>query len=487
MQDSLSRKESGPTATIPSSKSPWGSVFFFLSPLLLGFLLFVLFPILFSLYISFTNWSLKPAIAVEWTGLQNFTRLLGFRTVDPGVTFTSLLALFSAAFAILVQLAGLFTIIISMKDQWRGQQTAGGLMLVSGLAMIGAGFYTGSVDWALYGILLVFASFLTILGDETGRIGPAIFGPIILLAGALSFSIAWGPFNVHWSPLDPNFYRYLYNTFYLMIAVPVQIAGSLALALMLSKPFNFGSKFQRLLLAGIFFALAAIGGATILLFNADAAILWFSFWAIAGFGPIFGITAFRTLFYIPTFTAGVAVMLLWKQVFNPDFGLLNEVIRAVTFFSIPGELLPRWLLDPDWAKPALILMNLWLFVGGANMLLYLAGLANIPPALYEAADIDGANRWQRFQNITWPQLAPTTFFIIVMTTIAGLQGGFEQARVMTAGGPAGSTKTLAYYIYEKAFEELALGYASAIAWVLFVIIFGLTLMNWKFGNQNVND
>ena len=121
------------------------------------------------------------------------------------------------------------------------------------------------------------------------------------------------------------------------------------------------------------------------------------------------------------------------------------------------------------------------------MLLYLAGISNIPPELYEAADIDGANKLQRFWNVTWPQLAPTTFFIVIMSTIAGLQGGFEQARVMTNGGPAGTTKTLAYYVYEKAFEELELGYASAIAWVLFLMVFVLTALNWRLGNRYVND
>jgi len=120
------------------------------------------------------------------------------------------------------------------------------------------------------------------------------------------------------------------------------------------------------------------------------------------------------------------------------------------------------------------------------MLLYLAGISNIPQDLYEAAAIDGANRRQAVWNVTWPQLAPTTFFIVIMSVIGGLQGGFEQARVMTAGGPAGSTKTLAYYVYEKAFMELQFGFASAIAWVLFAIIFVMTAINWRFGNRYVN-
>lgn len=138
------------------------------------------------------------------------------------------------------------------------------------------------------------------------------------------------------------------------------------------------------------------------------------------------------------------------------------------------------------AREAIMFMGIWTGIGGNNMLLYLAGISNIPLELYEAADIDGAGKWAKFRHVTWPQLAPTTFFIVVMSTIGGLQGGFEQARVMTQGGPAGITTTLSYYIYTVAFEQLKLGYASAVAWVLFVIIFALTLLNWKYGNRHVN-
>src|SRR5436853_3293671 len=131
------------------------------------------------------------------------------------------------------------------------------------------------------------------------------------------------------------------------------------------------------------------------------------------------------------------------------------------------------------ARDAIILMGIWTAIGGNNMLLYLAALTNVPPELTEAAELDGASKWQLFRHVTWPQLAPTTFFIVVMSFIGGLQGGFEQARVMTAGGPAGTTTTLAYYIYTKAFEEFQIGYASAVAWVLFAAIFAITLVNWK--------
>ncbi len=132
-------------------------------------------------------------------------------------------------------------------------------------------------------------------------------------------------------------------------------------------------------------------------------------------------------------------------------------------------------------------MAFWAAIGSNNMLLYLAGLSNVPGELYEASDIDGASRLQQFWNVTWPQLAPTTFFILVMSTIAGLQGGFEMARVMTEGGPAGATTTLSYFIYQEGFATGRLGYASAVAWALFVLVFSVTLFNWKFGNQYVND
>jgi multiple sugar transport system permease protein len=147
---------------------------------------------------------------------------------------------------------------------------------------------------------------------------------------------------------------------------------------------------------------------------------------------------------------------------------------------------PDWLLSSRWAKPALVIMGIWLAIGGGNMLLYLAGLSNIPQALYEAAAIDGATGWQRFINVTWPQLAPTTFFIVIMSTIGGLQGGFEQALVMTEG--KADTIVLTYYLYNLAFtDEFQLGLASAVAWVMFAMIFAMTAFNFRFGSRLTNE
>lgn len=233
---------------------------------------------------------------------------------------------------------------------------------------------------------------------------------------------------------DKRFWHFFGNTAYMMMGIPLSIAGSLVLAVILSAKLR-------------------------------------------------GIVAFRTLFYLPTITSGVALFILWKAIYNPEFGPLNTGLNA--FFGVLGLRIkpPDWLLAISWAKPAIMLMGVWTGIGGTNMLLYLAGISNIAPELYEAAEIDGAGRGAMFRHITWPQLAPTTFFIVVMSAIGGLQGGFEQARVMTNGGPAESTVTLGYYIYMKGFEEYQLGYASAIAWIMFVMIFIMTLINWKFGKS----
>jgi len=315
-----------------------------------------------------------------------------------------------------------------------------------------------------------------------GFLLPNFLGFVLFTAGPVLFSLGvsftnWNlqrtiPFrfigleNFRELASDQDFWLYFLNTVYLMLGIPIAIAGSLILAILLS---------QRLR----------------------------------------GIIAYRTLFYLPTFTSGVALMILWKYLYNPDFGPINAAINwCIQTFHVNdvrhwlergSVVAPNWLLSTknllgldvervgfaprQWgigARDAIIYMGIWTAIGGSNMLLYLAALSNVPQELYEAAEIDGAGKWATFAHVTWPQLAPTTFFIIVMSFIGGLQGGFEQARVMTAGGPAGTTTTLAYYIYTKAFQEFEIGYASAISWVLFVIIFAVTLVNWRFGAKELS-
>ncbi len=183
-----------------------------------------------------------------------------------------------------------------------------------------------------------------------------------------------------------------------------------------------------------------------------------------------GMALFRTVCYLPSVTSGVAVALLWIWIFTPDFGLLNYVLALV---GIHG---PRWLFDPNWVIPAFILMSLWGVGGG--MLIYLSGLQSIPTPLYEAASMDGAGSLRRFWNITIPMLSPTIFFNLVMTLIGAFQV-FTQAFVITSGGPNNATLTIVLFLYRKGFEQLHFGYASAVAWVLFVIIMGFTLLVFR--------
>jgi multiple sugar transport system permease protein len=179
------------------------------------------------------------------------------------------------------------------------------------------------------------------------------------------------------------------------------------------------------------------------------------------------ISLWRTLYYLPSIVSGIAVSLLWLWILNPEFGLLNY------FLSLTGIEGPRWIYSEQWAVPSFVLMGVW--SAGGNMLLYLAGLQGIPTSLYEAASIDGANAARRFFHVTLPMLSPTIFFNMVMTLIGAFQV-FTQAYVMTKGGPNNATLTMVLFLYRKGFEQLRFGYASAIAWVLFVIIMIFTLL-----------
>ena len=419
---------------------------------------------------------------------------------------------------------------------------------------------------------------------------------------------------------DPDFWQALGNTFFFMMGLPFAVMGSLCAALILTRATTRpkSSKIAVIIASSVMVVSALVlflGG-----FSFSALSFIFIFLACSIFmgGILSGGIVYRTLFYLPHFTAGVATFILWKKLYNPYTGPINDGLGGVLagvsnlattvplFFTaiLPGigvaillgvliwqvrrlvqnwaeantgpvailaglawpsfaiglvclwrgldsslsygiaaliaigllvfittrprpwgatplakglgtevalwmigvpltalaalavsqgaavpELAlgerinpPDWLGEYHWAKPALMIMALWAAIGSNNMILYLAGIGNIPPELYEAADIDGARPMQRFRFITWPQLAPITFFIVVMGVITGLQGGFEMARTMTEGGPAGATTTLSYLIFIGGFETGRLGYASAAAWTLFFLVFFFSMLNFKFGN-----
>ena len=424
--------------------------------------------------------------------------------------------------------------------------------------------------------------------------------------------------------LEDNFLRYLGNTLFLMIGIPFGIGASLFSAMMLSKdPRGGGGRVFAALLAtallvasvGLLAAVGAGGSGMVLLLSGIAL-------AVLVTGVAGGNTVYRTLFYTPHFTAGVATFLLWKKLYDPYNGPINSflappldglasvvnatppalygslqwagvalaalllwwgvgklrrmwsdgdvgtgsLVMPMVFLATPTAALwlmagsarwlwaltaaalltalaqgalaargrefgskpmegagsalvlalavlvgqfvlvglalvagglpamaadglepPLWINDADWAKPAIMLMGFWGAIGSNNMLLYLAALTNVPPELYEASDIDGASRFQKFWHVTCHQLAPTTNYIAFMSIIGGLQGGFEMARTMTRGGPDGATTTLAYFIYIEGFETGRLSFSAGIAWALFLLVFLVTMFNWKFGNKYVND
>jgi multiple sugar transport system permease protein len=213
---------------------------------------------------------------------------------------------------------------------------------------------------------------------------------------------------------------------------------------------------------------------------------------------------YRTVYFLPVVTSMVAVAIVWKWIFHPRLGLLNSFLDAIGMnpmmwleepegvFSLAagrvGLSIPAWTAGPSLALVAIIITNLWRGLG-YNIIIFLAGLQNIPHEYYEAAKIDGAGRMQTFWKITWPLISPTTFYVVIMTTIVSFQV-FTLVYLMTGspvGGPLGTTKVLVYYIFEKGFESGGdMGYASCVALVLFAIVLGLTLIQRRVIERRVH-
>ncbi|MCW5940781.1 MAG: sugar ABC transporter permease [Fimbriimonadaceae bacterium] len=229
---------------------------------------------------------------------------------------------------------------------------------------------------------------------------------------------------------DPLFWTALRNTLlYALFSVPLGIVGSLAIALLLNQ-------------------------------------------------KVRGIPVFRTLFYLPSLVPSVASAILWSWVFNADYGLLN---MGLSWVGLPT---PQWLQDERWTLPAFVLMSLW-GVGGARMIIFLAGLQGISETYYEAARIDGATNAQQFRHVTLPLLSPVMFFNLVLGVIGSFQV-FTQAYVMTGGGPNNASLFYALYLFRNAFEYFKLGKASAMAWILFAILLALTLIQFKTSKRWVH-
>lgn len=183
---------------------------------------------------------------------------------------------------------------------------------------------------------------------------------------------------------------------------------------------------------------------------------------------------FRTVYYLPTLVPAVANAVLWTWMFNPDFGLFNEVLKAVGLSPL------KWTFGEDTVIPSLILMSAWGF--GNVMVIFLAGLQGVPKHLYEALAVDGGNQWHAFTKITLPMMSPTIFYCLVTAMIASFQT-FYQAYVMTNGGPNNASTFFVYYLYDTAFRQSHMGYASALAWILFLIIGAITLLLFRWARS----
>lgn len=192
----------------------------------------------------------------------------------------------------------------------------------------------------------------------------------------------------------------------------------------------------------------------------------------------FGRSFARGIYFLPNVTSMAAVAFVWQWLLNPEFGLINAGLRLV---GIKG---PGWLSDPTLAMPSVAAVGIWHGLG-FTILIYLAGLRAIPEEIYEASRIDGAGSWQIFRAITWPMLTPTTMFLTVMGVIGGFQV-FQSVYIMTGGGPLDKTRVYLFYLWQTAFQGLEMGYASAMAVLLFGIVLLLTLIQWRFFGRRLS-
>jgi multiple sugar transport system permease protein len=188
-----------------------------------------------------------------------------------------------------------------------------------------------------------------------------------------------------------------------------------------------------------------------------------------------GVKLFRTIYFIPSILTGVVLSVIWLWMLNPQYGLINSFL---SYLGIQG---PLWLLDPEWSKLSIVLMSSW-SIGGGRMLVFLAALQGIPQHLYEAVDIDGGGWWTKFRNITIPMLSPVIFLWTILEVIFSLQV-FVEAYVMTKGGPLNSTLFYNLYLYNRAFEDFDMGYASALAWLLLIITLAVTFIQLRLSKK----
>ncbi len=299
------------------------------------------------------------------------------------------------------------------------------------------------LTWVLRWLRTVRVGITSYIRDEQARYGtlfvlPTFFFFCIFIVWPVGYSFYLGFYD--WNPLDPepvyigiDNYRELFESpdfLHVMLNTLIFIAGNLMLVL----------------IGAIALALALNQG-------------------------LRGTTLFRAIYYSPVVTSLVATAVIWVWILDPQYGIVNQVLRTV---DLPA---PGWGADLYWAMPTVILTFAWREIGYFTVI-YLAGLQGIPEELKEAARMDGCGPWREFRHVIFPLLLPTTFFVVVLSTIRATQNAFAVVYVMTGGGPVGATNVIVLYLYEQAFQFFRMGYASAVAYVLFVFVFGLTLVQF---------
>lgn len=485
----------------------------FIGPNLVGVLVFVIFPVAFSLAMAFSDWDLKlhnrfSETSPRFVGLENFVDLF---TEGRFLRYLGNTLFFMIG--IPVSIAGSLVVAIMLNREPAGLTGRRRIILLAG-----AGLVLGSVLLVIGGlqgtamtILMVGIAGGVMLAGMAG--GTTVYRTLFytphFVAGVATFILWKKLYDPQVGPINAGLRPVLDLITQWVNALPAQVfsaLGGIGLVGAVAVAGWLWSKLRRDFLDGEIGAVSAVAAALLPVIPLASMLVYGDwgawFWVVAGavilvvwrewvrfrnapsrfeakpaegFGGAFLIAA--------AMATGMFIL----------FGLSGVVsalpgwVAGLEAGDRVGLEAPNWLTQYAWAKPALMIMGFWAAIGSNNMLLYLAALSGVPPQLYEAASIDGAGRLATFWNVTWPQLAPTTFFIVVMATIYGLQGGFEMARTMTSGGPAGATTTLSYFIYTEGFETGRLGFASAVAWALFVLVFGITLFNWTFGNRYVND
>ena len=354
----------------------------FILPVLAGFMLFVLGPMLASFGLSFTEWDLlSPA---EWTGTRNWQAIFSVQVVHTGQAQNE-------AGELLYRCGRHRNIPETELAEWQQR-----LDERSGLPFECEAGYPRDRE---------------VLPERHGVVSELrLFGQRWLIAAR-----------------DHVLWIALFNTVYMLLAVPAGMALALVVALALNQELR-------------------------------------------------GRNALRAIFYLPNVLPIAATSVIWLWLFNPEFGIINHLLGSV---GLPAG--GRWLSDESSVKPSLMLMGIWSALG-FQMLIYLAALQAVPGQLYEAARIDGAGVWGRFRYVTWPSLSPTTFFLLVTGMIFGFQS-FAQPYIMTRGGPGNASRTVVMEIWKNGFADLEMGYASAQAWLLGVVILLITVANFRLARR----